>query len=136
MFLDVPPGQNLRELSTPEIVALAKHTVLGPDSWTPPYSLDRANSRNYLVNPLKSMKEIKAAQLLPGGRYVALTCQDKKLHFWDVWENTLVWQYTTPQRLYPREYKFSIDMLDNGQSAMILIVEPVLSSEDSRFETM
>lgn len=150
MILDVPPSQNLRDLSTLELITIAKHLVLGPDSWSPPYSLENAISRKYTVNPLETYQEIISARLLPGGRYVAITSQHiespteisvivsdfGKLYFWNISENTVVWQYDTPQRSYPQEYKYDVDVLDNGRSAVVLIVEPLLDSADSQSQTL
>lgn len=72
-FVDTLPGQNFWELSTTELINLAKRTVQGPKSWSPPYS--HTVSREHILHlGFKKIPDMDVTvKLLPGGRCVMLS---------------------------------------------------------------
>ncbi|KAF8062433.1 hypothetical protein FPV67DRAFT_271067 [Lyophyllum atratum] len=95
LFVDIPPGQSLRNFSTGELISLAKRTVEGPRSWAPLTSAHPIVSRKVTVPHNRGMqysRAVHAPQLLPGGHFVLIQ-SDNLLECWSLSKKQVIWSY-------------------------------------------
>jgi hypothetical protein len=124
LSLDRPPGQHLYDLSTVELIDLAKRVVHGPHTWRYLCRTRSIISHKIVLRPVLSdgsemkFQEPKAI-LLPGGRFVLTSLCRTSVECWNVEEERLVWRHEGQERGYI--LNFAADMVDNGQAAVILI---------------
>jgi hypothetical protein len=129
LFLDLPPGTNLDELSTSALVSLAQRAIHGPRTW----SQGRANGRpptvlrTHRVHPRIPVGQgilfwENEAKLLPGGRYV-LFCNWRSLECWDVIHDRLIWTHESAlsRDNSPHVLKFAADVVDDGKALLIVV---------------
>jgi hypothetical protein len=124
LFLDRPPGKPLYDLSTAELIGLAKRAVHGPHPWTPSNRAQPAVSRQIALGPLMWLESEELlrdaeARLLPGGRFV-LVCYWSFMECWNVEENRMVWRHQGLER--GNIINFATDMVDDGQAVVILLL--------------
>jgi hypothetical protein len=131
LFLDLPPGTNLSELSTSALVSLAQRAIHGPRTW----SRGRANGRPPTVSRTHHLHPHIAigpgilfweneARLLPGGQYV-LFCNWRTLECWDVVHDRLIWTHESSlgRDSSPHVVEFAADVVDGGRALVIVVCE-------------
>ncbi|KAF8056949.1 hypothetical protein FPV67DRAFT_1529541 [Lyophyllum atratum] len=104
-FIDLFPEQRLEDLSTHELLKLAKPRaiILKPDIRTGPGILTWNDE----------------PQLLPGGQYIVFQHR-RDLECRSTADDRLIWQYK-PSWRSADVLRYSADMVDNGQSVVILL---------------
>lgn len=122
MMLDMPPGQDLRDLSVLELVDLAKRTAQGPETWSP--QSDPIISRKIVLHPNIPHGDgilywENEAKLLPGGKWV-LFSKWQCLECWNVAEDKLVWTHRSELE-DANLVEFSAELVDGGQAIVIFL---------------
>jgi len=127
LFLDRSPGQCFHDLSTAELVALAKRIVQGPQTWSLSHASQPIVTHQHILH-LKSEGVLyweNEAKLLPGGRHVLFNNWDV-LECWSVAEDRLVWKHESLSE-HARVQQFAAEVIDNGRAATIVICQRVYS---------
>ncbi|GLB43709.1 hypothetical protein LshimejAT787_1402210 [Lyophyllum shimeji] len=123
-FVDLLAGQRLDELSTAELVDLAKRAVLGPETWSTSNPSPPVIARQIFVKPnIRHGPGIleweNRPQLLPGGRFV-LFLQSGDIECRSTFEDKLIWAYR-PRSLSDYVLDYAADVVNGGQTVMILL---------------
>jgi hypothetical protein len=95
LFLDRLPEQRLRDLTTTELINLAKRMLDGPQMWS--HLSPRSVSCQHVLHPIIRIGVgcfhwRGEAKLLPGGQYV-LFKNRTSLECWDDAEERLIWTH-------------------------------------------
>ena len=129
-FIDLPPSQNLSELSTEDLIALAKRAVQGPQSWSSSNTSSPIMLRREVIDISSRIPQQigsvvghhppPIAKLLPGGRYT-LSAWGSSLTCWDVYTKRAVWDYNSHWDGTPSVLNFAAEMIDDGHAITILV---------------
>ncbi|KAF8062435.1 hypothetical protein FPV67DRAFT_271106 [Lyophyllum atratum] len=123
-FIDLLPEQRLEDLSTHELLNLAKRTVHGPKTWSTPDESPPVVARSIILKPdIREGPGIPTwdnePQLLPGGQFIlfqhegALECRSTA-------DDRLIWEYK-PSWSRADVQDYSTEMVDDGQSVVMLL---------------
>ncbi|KAF8062437.1 hypothetical protein FPV67DRAFT_271095 [Lyophyllum atratum] len=123
-FIDLFPERRLEDLSTHELLELAKRTVHGPNTWLTPDESPPVVAREIILKPNirngpGNLTWYNEPQLLPGGQFIlfqhegALECRSTA-------DDRLIWEYKSS---WSRAdvVRYSADMVDDGESVVILL---------------
>ncbi|KAJ6570846.1 hypothetical protein DFH09DRAFT_1153219, partial [Mycena vulgaris] len=114
-LFSLPEPSNLRELTTDELLAAVKRLVCGPATWSHQSPLPPTVSRSTSFDNCTMSAVDGQIRLLPGGRHfvvdhgLGIKCCDAKT-------GECVWTRGT------RVSDYSVEMLDEGQSAMFFLL--------------
>jgi hypothetical protein len=127
LFFDHPPEQRLRDLTTTELINLAKRMVHGPQTWSH-LSPSRSVSHQHVLHPMIFIDAVylywrNEAKLLPGGKYV-LFQNHKRLECWNVAEKRLIWIHQSRQEI-AAVCDFAAEMINDGQAVVIIICQRI-----------
>ncbi|RDB28697.1 hypothetical protein Hypma_014903 [Hypsizygus marmoreus] len=132
-FVDLIPGQRLHDLSTNELVDLAKRIVLGPRSWSSSHPSGSTLAQQIAVKANVyggpgSLYWENCAHLLSGGQF-CLFLKSKSLECWDLAQSKVVWIY---QGNWPESWvtRFAIEVVEGGQKVIILVAVRVLAQPE------
>jgi hypothetical protein len=134
LFLDRPPEQRLHDLTTTELINLAKRMVHGPQTWSH-LSPSRSVSRRHVLHPIIHIGAgcpywQNEAKLLPGGRYL-LFRNHNSLECWNVAEERLIWIHQCRPGLAV-VCDFAAEMINDGQAAVIIICQRIYTDHPNR----
>ncbi|RDB21907.1 hypothetical protein Hypma_010969 [Hypsizygus marmoreus] len=123
-FIDLLPGQQLNQLTSNELVNLAKRAVLGPRSWTDT-SRPRIASQFILKSSItdpdngNNIADENKAELLPGGQFLLFRHQET-LECLTVQEGKHLWQYRGPW-VNSNVQAFAAVVTDDGRACIIIV---------------
>ena len=134
-FLDRRPESPLHQLSTMELVGLAKRMVQGPETWSHSHSSGPLIARQIVLHPqiylgpgvLEWENEPK---LLSGGQYVLFNSR-RTLECWSVAEDRLIWTHQSEWQ-FATVLQFAAEVVDDGRAAVILICQRTTSDPELR----
>ncbi|KIM84432.1 hypothetical protein PILCRDRAFT_6101 [Piloderma croceum F 1598] len=117
LFLDRPPEQHLRDLTTTELINLAKRMVHGPRTWSH-LSPSRFVSHQHVLHPMILIEPgclywRNEPKLLPGGKYVLFKNHNCRQELAVV-------------------CNFAAEMIINGQAAVIIICQHIYVDHPNR----
>lgn len=111
----VPLRRKFNDYSTDELIAVVKHLVSGPTTWSEKSSLAPMKSGSTSFDGCILPAAGGKIRLLPGGRYFALT-HDLGIQCWDAGSGKRIWSRPTCVSDY------SVEMMYGGCSAIFFLV--------------
>jgi hypothetical protein len=152
-FLDHISVSELRDLSSVDLITLAKTSQNGPTTWSPPpgrltaeppttglrKSLRRLAGKSsepfpipevvkrLILHPTTAylLSAVNRAALLRGGKFVLFN-NDYQLECWRVEQDALIWTYRSDiPHLTPKVFEFSAEVDEGGETVRIVIGQNV-----------
>ncbi|KAF8062436.1 hypothetical protein FPV67DRAFT_1783287 [Lyophyllum atratum] len=123
-FIDLFPEQRLEDLSTHELLDLAKRTIHGPKTWSTLDDRPPLVAREIILKPnIRTGHGIltweNEPQLLPGGQFILFQHRGD-FECRSTADDRLIWQYK-PSWSVADVQEYSAEMVDDGQSVVILL---------------
>ena len=133
LFLDRWPESPLHQLSTAELIGLAKRMVQGPQTWSRSHSSGPLIARQKVLHPqIYVAPDVfeweNEPKLLSGGQYVLFNSR-RTLECWSVAEDRLIWTHQS-QWEFATVLQFAAEVVDDGRAAIILICQRTTSDSE------
>ncbi|GLB39993.1 hypothetical protein LshimejAT787_0705030 [Lyophyllum shimeji] len=138
-FIDLRPGQRLKDFSKDELVGLAKRAVHGPRTWatSDPNDLPAISRQVVLKNNIQRVAGVlhwvNDPQLLPGGRFLLFQNRGT-LECRSIIEDRSIWEYKSKARWTSSTVQmYTSDMIYGGEAVILLLGIRTYESERKNF---
>ncbi|KAJ7246513.1 hypothetical protein C8J57DRAFT_1675342 [Mycena rebaudengoi] len=120
LLRDPPPDENLKNISTAELIRLAKCAARGPETWVSTYSQPTISREIRIPCELFGLTNYYTgrAQLLPGGEFVVIT-RLATVQCWHVATGRMIGAYDA--QLSAHIHDFAVNIGDAGETVAVVL---------------